>query len=327
MLPITSWQHWLPSWIEWSDHQPRLAWCYTHGEQVYRPFFYDLVSHFYRQPLNRYLLRRSALREVPHVEECLQRSPPKAFIFHLSRCGSTLLARLLSALPHSLVLSEPDPVEALLHAPLRHPGISEEQQITWLRQLLAGFALYRAPALQHIFIKLDNWSISALPLLQKAFPGTPCVFLYRDPVEVMASHQRQAGQQMVPGLLEPELFGLQGSDLATLDFYDYRLQVLAHTMQQALALATSDGLQLMHYPRLPAAVAPWCRDHLGLDLDADTLAQMQVLSQGSAKHPEQMFRPDGQQKRIELPPDLAERVHLRLDGLYQALLASPHNYC
>jgi hypothetical protein len=237
MLPITSLQHWLPSWIEWSNHQPQLAWCYTHGEQVYRPFFYDLVSHFYCHPLNRHLLRRTLLAETSHVETCLQHAPPKAFIFHLSRCGSTLLARLLSALPNSLVLSEPDPVEALLHAPLRHPHISAEQQIAWLHQLLASFALYRAPALEHIFIKLDNWSIAALPLLQKAFPGTPCLFLYRDPVEVMASHQRQAGQQMVPGLLEPELFGLSRADLKHIGFHGYQIQVLAHTMQQALQFA------------------------------------------------------------------------------------------
>ena len=39
---------------------------------------------------------------------------PAGMIFHLSRCGSTLVSRLLGTLPGVVVVSEPAPLNALL---------------------------------------------------------------------------------------------------------------------------------------------------------------------------------------------------------------------
>jgi hypothetical protein len=39
-----------------------------------------------------------------------------------------------------------------------------------------------------LFLKLDCWHMRDLPLFRRAFPNTPWVFLYRDPVEVLVSH-------------------------------------------------------------------------------------------------------------------------------------------
>ncbi len=51
-----------------------------------------------------------------------------------------------------------------------------------------------------------------LPLIREAFPGTPWIFLYRDPLEVLVSQARLRGRTMSPGLLTPRFLGL---DLAT----------------------------------------------------------------------------------------------------------------
>ena len=47
--------------------------------------------------------------------------PPSGFIFHMSRCGSTLAARMLAASPRNIVLSEADPIDYVLRAPCATP--------------------------------------------------------------------------------------------------------------------------------------------------------------------------------------------------------------
>ena len=49
---------------------------------------------------------------------------------------------------------------------------------------------------------------SSLGTVRRAFPDVPWVFLFREPVQVLASHLRQRGAHMVPGAIDPALFGL-----------------------------------------------------------------------------------------------------------------------
>jgi hypothetical protein len=79
----------------------------------------------------------------------------------------------------------------------------------------------RAGCEARYFVKLDAWHALELPLLRRAFPDVPRVFLHRDPVEVMASHQRQTAAQMLPGIVPPERVGLDpaSADLMSRDAY------------------------------------------------------------------------------------------------------------
>ena len=52
------------------------------------------------------------------------------------------------------------------------------------------------------FVKFDSWNTLDLALIRRAFPDVPWIFLYRDPVEVIVSHMRQRGSQMIPGAFE-----------------------------------------------------------------------------------------------------------------------------
>src|SRR5678816_558328 len=103
-------------------------------------------------------------------------------IFHMSRCGSTLVAQMLAALERNIVISEARPIDQVLGA-----KVDEERRIAWLRWIVNALAQRRRPAEEFFFIKLDAWHVLHLPLIQRAFPNTPWVFLYRDPIEVMVS--------------------------------------------------------------------------------------------------------------------------------------------
>lgn len=79
------------------------------------------VDPFFRDTILR-RMRHSPRPQRTHTEVEVLRTlhergratAPAGFVFHVSRCGSTLVARMLAASRRSLVLSEADPVNSLL---------------------------------------------------------------------------------------------------------------------------------------------------------------------------------------------------------------------
>src|SRR2546430_2644461 len=128
---------------------------------------------------------------------------PSGFIFHMSRCGSTLLTQMLAALAHNIVISEASPIDAVVRAPHVRPALSDDQHALWLRWMIGALGQPRSGNERHYFIKLDCWHTLALPLFRRAFPDVPWGFLYRDPVEVLVSQLRMPGPQIIPRMLGP----------------------------------------------------------------------------------------------------------------------------
>ena len=121
----------------------------------------------------------------------------------------------------------------------------------------------------HYFIKLDCWHTAALPLFRHAFPDVPWVFLYREPVEVLMSQLTMPGTQMVPGLLGPDVLGLESSYDPT-NLPDYYARALAKVCEPA-ARHVGDGKGLLiNYRQLPQAVFTTILPHFGFAMnDAD----------------------------------------------------------
>jgi hypothetical protein len=110
---------------------------------------------------------------------------PTGFIFHESRVGSTLVANMLASVPTNLVYSEPPLPIGVIHA-CEKAGCSEETTVRLLR--MAILAMGRSHVHDHFFIKFSSSLVVHMDLLLKAFPETPWVFIYRDPVEIMVSN-------------------------------------------------------------------------------------------------------------------------------------------
>jgi hypothetical protein len=95
---------------------------------------------------------------------------PTCLIFHMSRCGSALVAQLLAALPQNVVLSEAGPADDALRAPYRIGGVSDGQSVAWLRGVVSALGQQPRPEDRHLFIKFDAWHTRDLPLIERAFP-------------------------------------------------------------------------------------------------------------------------------------------------------------
>ena len=112
--------------------------------------------------------------------------PVGGFIFHLSRCGSTLVSQMLKVFNDLLVISEPSGISNILF----QSDMIPEQKALVIKRLKAVVLAHAHPMESHkrkLFIKLQELPIFHLDLIREAFPNVPWIFLFRSPVEIMAS--------------------------------------------------------------------------------------------------------------------------------------------
>jgi len=268
---------WVPCAIRTDTSPPAVEWCDVGTNAFTEPFFSDTVQRALRRPARPKTTPIETLVERCATHPCV---PPTAFIFHTSRCGSTLFAQMAAALPHTIVISEAPPVDHVLRAPA-----PESDRVEWLRALLAALGQRRGSDARHLLVKFDAWHIVDLELVQRAFPAVPCVFLYRDPAAVVASQLRMPGLHMVPGLLDPSLIGLELPAVLQLRREEYIGRMLGAIYAAGLACARRGQVALMNYAELPGGAATkllgWC----GLKSDDDIRERFDRVVQFDAKTP------------------------------------------
>mmetsp|Transcript_11812 Transcript_11812/g.15432 ORF Transcript_11812/g.15432 Transcript_11812/m.15432 type:complete len:415 (+) Transcript_11812:154-1398(+) len=108
---------------------------------------------------------------------------PTGFIFHMSRVGSTLAANMLGVDSEKLVYSESHPP---LEAIKLCTKCMEDQKVDLLQTIIS--LMGRSNQHKYLFFKFQSVATFHLPLFQTAFPETPWIFIFRDPVEVLISH-------------------------------------------------------------------------------------------------------------------------------------------
>lgn len=162
---------------------PRVRWLYTDHLPTREVRFSDWAR---RSDSGRTVgALTTTLAEAEQTVMVEARHEPTGFIFHMSRCGSTLLANLLSTLPGVCVISEPQPLHVLLGAWTKTTDETTRERL--LRILMAGFAPPRTWPPHRVIIKLVSTDVMALDVLKRCFPNVPWVFMCRDPLEVMVS--------------------------------------------------------------------------------------------------------------------------------------------
>ncbi len=335
---------WTPARIQWEGSCPCVHWCYLGHDRFVAPFFEQTIRRRLRMPFSLLFQHTTSLDALADLQSADPGLPPTGFIFHLSRCGSTLVAQMLAALPQNIVISEAPPIDAVLRAHWRDPAITDEQRIAWLRALLSVYARPRHGE-RHFYVKFDSWHTPALPLIRRAFPTVPWIFLYRDPLQVLVSHQWQRGAQMVPGLLPPQWLelppmalgpgaaegaaegGMPGGSSGgwlggtfgeTLDEYGARvLQRICRAALQHL-----DGrARLINYRQLPAAVWSELAAHFGTGYTAADVAAMQEAAQFDAKNPGLTFAADSAAKTQGASADVRRLAEAWLQPVYAVLEA------
>ena len=150
-------KNWIPFRLfeEGSTHSCR--WLYLGDEKITEPFFEETIAKCRKLPDNSRLIRSvSSIEVLPEWAQEIETIAPTAIIFHISRCGSTLISQLLGMQPANIVLSEVPFFDELLRW-----GNKNKMQVI-LPLLKAAINLYGAKRNEEssrLFIKTDSWHV------------------------------------------------------------------------------------------------------------------------------------------------------------------------
>ena len=267
------------------DSQAVAEWIYTGPLRFAESFFQDSIGVARRNPFTA-LMRR----EMPlEVADSIPSLAPTGFIFHMSRCGSTLIAQMLAALDRTVVSSEAPPVDDVVQAGLSLPDLSPERHIRWLRQVVAALGQRRTGRESLYFLKLDAWHIHHLPLFREAFPKVPWIFVHRKAEEVIASQLRHPGMLGGRGVLDPRVLFLRPEEIADLNREQWCSRVIGDFLKAANAFrGDPDGL-FIDYTQLPDAVWGPVASHFGVQFSGEERGRMREAARRDSKRPGQLF--------------------------------------
>jgi len=174
---------WVPVSLDLKAQTPSIEWGDFGDRRFTEPFFDDSVARWAAQnPPPR------AVRTDLDALAMLDQAPsldPNGMIFHLSRSGSTLLARLFRQLPGCVVVSEPEILNDLL---LADPEmVDEETHVELVRLLVRALGRRRLGDEQYYVVKLSSWNVLKFHLFRRAFPSSRAVWVQRTPAEIIVS--------------------------------------------------------------------------------------------------------------------------------------------
>lgn len=303
---------WIPTQLLPQNGEWFCQWINTNGLPYTAPFFDETLTKIRGLSSNIHPYKSaSAIASLVEWAEDLPHVPPTAFVFHVSRCGSTLVTQLLGLDPTHVTLSEVPFIDELLRAK-DLPDVASA-----VKAALICYGQNRTGIEQRLFVKTDSWHLSFYRELREWFPGVPFILLYRSPDEVLYSQQKRRGLHAVPGFIEPELLGGAHGEVSldehmalVLEHYFTRLLAIARTEEHFLLVNYSEGIPLI-VEKIAALT--------GTILDEHTREQMEVRSQFHAKYPEQAF---SEERRGGPPPVFLEKA-MHLYGELEEIRLSP----
>ena len=235
--------------------------------------------------------------EQPSTKTKIRSLKPN-FIFHESRCGSTLLANVLQYYdPKGVrVHSEAGPaLTALRICGDNYEHCSENVARKIVRDVF--YLMGRVPSLSgesRLFFKMQSSATANLNLVHKSFPDAPWVFVYRDPEEVLVSHLQiphkerakclQSRRHPPHGVVEIlEQSRLTAKDLSEEEYCAIYLSSICKNALEAVKLSKSKGKLLNYENILDKFIYDILPNHFGMTVGSKEMKRIELAGSKYSK--------------------------------------------
>jgi hypothetical protein len=284
-------QNWIPYKLTYAYNEPQCHWLNTFDKAFTEPFFDETIAVC--KGFQRQRFPVSSVSDVTLLTEWSQNLnyvKPTAFIFHVSRCGSTLVSQLLGMDEQNISLAEVPFFDDLLRLPYKNARYNMEECEQLLKASLKFYGQKKTGTEKNLFVKNDSWHVFFYKNLRKLYPDVPFILLYRSPEQVLNSHKKQRGLQAVPGLIEPQLFGFNPPEVLNMPLDHYMAKVLERYFSLYLEIAQNDKLSLLlNYNEGIMPIIQKIASFSNTAIGEDNLFKMQQRSGYHSKHPHQVF--------------------------------------
>ncbi|GMH50466.1 hypothetical protein TrRE_jg441, partial [Triparma retinervis] len=255
---------------------------------------------------------------------------PQGFIFHESRCGSTLAANAFAAVENTRVYSESAPIASLIASTSADPTSIKD-------------ALYIMSRFSPTYFKFQSVLTFSILDITEAYPSVPFIFVYRDPVQVMvshfkgsANHQSQARgsantpncargrshpQPGVQAALDSKLgsFGKASSEM----FCAAHLSRICEEALKAISRSAGKGLPLGYEGLVDKLMADYMETHFSLKLTATDKDRLVYISgsYSKARTSGAQFHGDSDEKDKKASPMVVEAAGMFMKEGFDELQA------
>lgn len=314
-----SFQNWMPVKIFKMAQETNINWCYMSDKRFVEPFFEMTVAALQRDSFVRSSIRQRPFDELQKISGALSGIQPTGFIFHLSRCGSTLISQMLASLTKNIVISEAPPIDSIIRGQYREFELSRNERIKNLKFMITALGQKRFDREKYLFIKFDSWHTLDWTLISEAFPDVPKIFLYRNPIEIIVSHLRRRGMQMIPGVIENLLPDFDLQDIIQMPAEEYIARVSGRICQRALDFADHPNTLLVNYNQLPESCLSAILRHFKVNCDIEEVEKMKIAARFDAKTPQFFFASDVESKNREANDAIRLAAAKYVESFYRKL--------
>ncbi|MGH3401820.1 MAG: hypothetical protein ACRDRJ_04760 [Streptosporangiaceae bacterium] len=266
-------------------------------------------------------------KELPH--------PPRGFIFHTCRCGSTLAANMLGAHPLLRAIKEPELINQFLLQRRIQPD--EPGSSALLHALISSFGRGLGQDYGTV-VKFTSWNLAFADFIMRAFPDVGAMVMWRSAAPTVASFVTTppawAALRSSPAEFK-EIFGEYTddgvpSDLAEFAFYgtawlafaNYGIE-MARRYPDRVTLVDYDDM-CSSFPAFIDRAAAW----LGITATEETMRAMLSVTRFYAKGTSQraVFNPAAAHARPALSraqADIVDRICGATEAIMQNITARP----
>ena len=204
---------------------------------------------------------------------------PAGLIFHVARCGSTLISQLLKQSDRLVVYAEPLPVNEILLPPHKW---ARSELVAALRSLGDAFARH---AEKPYVLKFSSWNTLYCDIVAEAFPDSPWILCLRDPIEVGVSLLGQPpGWLRDPAGPASHLGKISDSGGESKSSEEFVARLHGAFCEAAGRLDARRG-RLIQYEALPAAVWETVAPHFSLAVNSLQQQRMAAAARVNSKSP------------------------------------------
>jgi hypothetical protein len=257
---------------------------------------------------------------------------PSGFVFHISRCGSTLLGKALARTPRHIVINQGGPLQrgfwAWLTDDFTKDAEASEENLAMFRRLVGAMTRPRAGIETASFMKFISWNALYMDFVHQAYPDVPTLFLYRDPVEVIASVMKETTAILVAKDHRQAAF-LTGHSMAEIaQMTDVEYLAICFARYFRVALSRNGDVKMLNYTNVNAGHFPEILD-LGLEFTPDPNDMEPMLEQFNFHSKDDgdtaKFKSDSAKKQLAISDDDRQLIEKQCAGLVDRLDASPYN--
>ena len=309
------------------DGKPQIEWLKMPDASFREPFFHQTVERA-RESNDSLFTDLDVLLQVANASPAVS---PSGFIFHTSRCGSTLVANACRALDSTRVITEAPVIDKLISRLFTdaEPGSTKEiVYLSLIRAAVQSLARDLKDGSRYL-VKFACMSILQVQALRRTWANVPFLILFRNPIEVTVSNLRNRPEWMSVDSNPAAAAAIIGVDLNQLHGMrddEFCARALGRYYAAAESFAGDHRTQLVDYSQLSAERLMQILGWFGAAPSPNEADAVERSLISHSKDPARAFRPDSAEKRAAASRQVIEAVRKWAVPSYERLVRQARAY-